>query len=75
MLRETVKYTTHGPPPKIQAKNKPKMLGNIERQEDFFLLFHKQSEPTNCCNPKQPKLLELRKTWEPKISCRKRKIF
>jgi hypothetical protein len=60
---------------KIQAKNEPKILGNTERQEDFFLLFHKQSEPASCLNPKQQKLMELRNTQESQVSFRKRKIF
>ena len=77
MLKETSEYTIHAPPIflKIQAKNKPKMLGNIERQEDFFLLFHKQFEPANCLKPKQQRLMELKKTQEPQVSSRKRKIF
>jgi hypothetical protein len=32
MLKETAEYTIL----KIQAKNKPKMFGNTERQEDLF---------------------------------------
>jgi hypothetical protein len=60
---------------KIQAKNKEKKLGNTDRQDDLFLLFHKQYEPVKCQNPKQQNLLELRKTLEPQVSSRKRKMF
>jgi hypothetical protein len=67
MLKETAEYRFI----KIKLKIK-KMLGNTERQEDLFILFHKQSEPANYLNPKQQRLLELRKTWEPKFSSKEK---
>jgi hypothetical protein len=91
MLKETAEYTIHAPPPpdhegefffkcnsfflKFKLKISQKCLETQRDKRIFFFLFHKQSEPANCLNPKQQKLLELRKTWEPQVSCRKRKIF
>jgi len=47
---------------KIEDKYNPKNIGNKERQDDFFFLFHKQYHLANYLNPKQQKILELRKT-------------
>jgi hypothetical protein len=61
---------------KFKIKISQKCLETQREKIIFYLfLFHKQSEPANYLNPKQQKLLELRKTWEPQVSCRKRKIF
>jgi hypothetical protein len=50
--------------PQIQAKNKPKILGNIGRQDNFYFLFHKQFEPTNYLNPKTTKASRTRDNFK-----------
>jgi hypothetical protein len=62
MLKETTEYTIHGP---FFLKFKIKISLNARKNKEargFFFLFHKQSEPVNCLNPKQQGLMELRKT-------------